>query len=409
MAETDLALFPSHPLVRRTQNPPFGMTETPDPFSFILFGREWLKMQTYIKQTLALPISTAKWDDAYGSFPDKDKVTGVLKAMRDVQGMSNEFGDPDVIRKLISKDPEYLNREKPPAELYGHIVWVAGKVSSCAGSFSDILKNLYQIIGDNVPEKERAKNFRELLVGRGGLVTLAEASQKKVAAMRVQLGTFDGKLTDANKRFTTYTGSSSEILKAAKKLVAEHETSIAALKAQADTAYDEWKKYTIAAVSASVGLVVISGGILWPVAAGVGGGLGYAAEQCRKLYNQLMEEVEKKNVDTRKKSRLVTDLTSLNTSVKDVPESMAQFKKELETIQGVWTNISMKLAEVAKYSDKELGNKTWIEKRLKIVQAVGKWDDIRKYSDKFIQKSQVSFPQAYTWGQKLPSQVTFLL
>ena len=45
----------------------------PPPNRFILFGSQWLKLQSFVGQALELPINKGDWEEKYGAFSEKTR------------------------------------------------------------------------------------------------------------------------------------------------------------------------------------------------------------------------------------------------------------------------------------------------------------------------------------------------
>ncbi|MEV0051025.1 alpha-xenorhabdolysin family binary toxin subunit A [Saccharopolyspora shandongensis] len=395
---------PSKPLTILNGPVPHGVPKPPDK-RFIVFGQDWLTMQTYIKQALALPINKADWEKDYGGFPEQEnEIKKVLSAMKNVQDLCPDFGDPDMIRKKIISDGAYLTGKTPPAEIYGHIIWLSTQVSNTAGTFKYTFESLKDVLSTGT-EKQRADNLRLILGGSGGLLSEAEKEKKKVAELGQKLAKFDQKITEANNEVAIYTSSSSKILTAANKKIGALETDVKNLHTAADEAYEEWRKYTIVAVSTSVGITVISLGLLASVGWAFGIGFGIAAIKARKLYNQMLDQIKDKEADIQKKTRLVTDLTGLNSSIPSIGDSLTRFKNNLQEIEGVWTDIAGKLGYIcSNYQDKDLANLAWVQQSLKILDAQHKWAEIQTAAQEFTQRSLVTFSPVGKWGNKLTEE-----
>ena len=396
-------LIPSNSLVLpNTKVMADSMIETPDN-RFLLFGAEWLTLQNYITQGVKLPINIGEFETKYGTFSEKSVITGCLTAMTTVQGLSKTFGNPTIIKNQIGTNPDYLTSAKPPEEIYGHIIWLANQIQNAAGTFSFTLVALLQLLGPGGgTEKQRADNLRMVLTGPGGLASTAEDMKVKTQALITKMIAFDSTFTDANQSIITYSGSSSEIMKKASDLIGQYTTDIQTSQDAANAAYKQWRDYTISAVTTSVGIMILSAGLLWPIAVGLGVGLGVAAAIARSSYNSLIDKVANLESDKQLKVNLVSDLKGLNSNVALVSPAMIKFKKNLETILGVWTDVSMNLAYITNnYSDAQLADLTWVMQSMKILDAQTKWQDISKATQLFTQNSLVSYDFSTKWGSKI--------
>lgn len=394
---------PSNPLTLENPPPPAGTD--PPPNRFILFTHSWLDLQNYIQQALALPINQGDFKEKYGDFADQALITNALAAMKNVQGLSSTFGSPATIKQQISQDPNYLFAAVPPAEIYGHIIWLATQIQSAADTFNFTFSSLQDLLSPSAGDPTtRANNLKTILVGQGGLVSTAEDMKNRTGVLLQKLVNFDTQITDANTQIQTYATSGSQLLTTANKLIGSMQDDIKNnLQPKADEAYKKWRDYTIAAVTTSVGITILTAGLLWPVGAALGIGLGIAAAKQRAAYNSLMDDIQKEGVEIGKKARLVTDMTGLNQSMTYVAPAMTTFKTNLGIIEGVWADIGGRLAYISNnYTVEQLSNYQWVQQTMKVLDAANKWKGISTTASEFTQNSLVSYDFSTKFGQKLP-------
>lgn len=374
------------------------------PTRFILFGSQWLKLQTYITQALQLPVNIGDFKEKYGEFSNaaiQGKIDGCINAFKKVNGLSGQFGDPSTLKTKIQRDPAYLQSKAPPAEIYGHVIWLSNQIQNSAGTFKFTFESLSLLMSSAQPE-QRAANLKAVLAGPGGLASTADDMRNKTNDLMKKLLAFDAQLSAANQEIQAYSGGSSSLLADVNQIIGKLKESIDSTQDAADAAYKKWRDYTIAAVVSSVLVMVLSCGLLWPVAVGLGAGLGTAAGLARAQYNALMDEVASLGIDKKKKSRLATDLTGLNSSVAMVAPAMTEFKTSLESVEGVWTDVGMNLAYIVNnYSVAQLSDLSWIMQTMKILEAQKKWGDIATTTQQFSQNSLVSYDFSSTYGTKL--------
>jgi hypothetical protein len=215
--------------------------------------------------------------------------------------------------------------------------------------------------------------------------------------------TFGGQFEEANAQVQKYTNSQSDVLKAANKLIGDLNNQITnVLQPAADAALKEWRDYTISAVTTSVGIMVLSCGLLWPVAVGLGVGLGVAASKARDAYNGLCDQINKSNVDIQRKTLLVTDLTGFNVAINKVAPSMKEFSTNLGIIEGVWVDIGANLAFICNnYTVDQLSSYPWVTQAMKIGDATAKWAAIGNVTQDFTQHSLVSYGDSTKFGSKI--------
>jgi hypothetical protein len=134
--------------------------------------------------------------------------------MKNVRALTGEFGDPTTVKQQIAATGgKYLLSKDPPNEIYAHIIWLAMQIQGAASTFNHTFGSVKEVLSPSVGTKEeRAGYLKDMLIGKGGLVSTAEEMKKKTAALLSKLATFDGKITEANNRVITFTGQQSVIL-----------------------------------------------------------------------------------------------------------------------------------------------------------------------------------------------------
>ncbi len=223
-------------------------------------------MQTAVSASMALPISKGDFATKYGSFPamDQSMITGCVSSMAAIQNLSTRFGNPTTIKQQLAVDGTYLTSVTPPDPMYGHIVWLAGQIENAASTFTSTFSILRDVLSPSAgTATERAENLRALLTGPGGLASTADDMHQKAATLSSKLALFDGDLGTAAKGIMDYSAQDSQIMKAADDLLGKLTKDIEDLRKSADEAYTEWRNYTIAAVTTSIGITILSFGMLW--------------------------------------------------------------------------------------------------------------------------------------------------
>jgi hypothetical protein len=382
--------------------PPPGVSNTP-PSRFLLFTNSWLNVQNYITATLKLPIAVNDFTATYGTFPDQALITNTVEAMKRVRGLSDTFGNPTLIKQKLITQPDYLQTTSPPDEVYAHIIWLANQIYNAANSFSYTLAQLQAFLATGTPQ-QRADNLKAILIGPGGLVSTADDMRQKTNALSTKLLSFGGKFGEANDQLQKYTGSQSQVLKDANDLIGSiNDTINNVLRPAADEALKQWRDYTIAAVTTSVGVTVLSAGLLLPVAVGLAAGLGVAATKARDAYNTVCDQIDAANQDIKRKSLLVTDLQGFNVGINQVAPAMAEFNTNLGVIESVWVDIGSNLAFICNnYTVEQLSNYSWVMQAMKIGDATAKWNAIGNVTQDFTQHALVNYDASTSFGQKLP-------
>lgn len=399
----DASMVPNNSLTIVNPSPPEGMTGTP-PNRFILFTDNWLDLQNYVQQALELPITQNDFNATYGAFSEDTLVRNTVEALKRVRDLASTFGAPVLLKKQIQSDPGYLNGKTPPPDIYAHIVWLANQIYNTAATFRWTLANLRELLAAGT-DQQKADNLKEILVGQAGLVSQAEVMKGLTQDLLKKLLAFDGSISEANEQVQRYSGQGSKLLeKANGDIGSTRDTIDNVLRPASDEAYKRWRDYTISAVTTSVGVMVLSAGLLFPISIGLGAGLGVAAEKERQAYNDLLAEIATKEEDIQKKTRLVADLTGFNKRVNQVAPALSKFKTSLETVEGVWVGMSSNLAYIANnYTVKELSSYPWIAQAMRIGDATEKWQAIGRTSEEFTANALVSYELNTRWGDNIPA------
>lgn len=357
--------------------------------SFLLFNSDWLKLQSFIAQSLQLPINSGEFTTLYGTFADQTEVTGCITAMKAINSLASTMGDPSKLQQSIASNPSYVSGPTPPAEIYAHCIWLAGQLSSTASSFQMTYQSLSQVFTGN--QQADAATLRELLTGQGGLASQAQTMLGYTQVLQKKLSDFALLFTPAENTILTYCGDESKILNDAKSAVTTDQSQITSLQQAADAAHKLWEDYTISATTTSIGVMVLTGGLLWPVAVGLGAGLGAAAAHEMSVYNDLMSQIATQNADLQKKNRLVIDLNGFNGSLGNVQACLTSFANDLATIEGVWLSQNQQLTNVAQLDDATLGNYSLVVQKMDLLNAQSKWQTIANNTSKFTTNCLVNY------------------
>lgn len=369
--------------------------------AFLLFNSDWLKVQSIVASCLALPLDQGDFTTKYGTFADQDQVTGCLSAMQAIQSLGTTMGDPTQLLAEIAQNPNYVSGPTPPPEIYAHCIWLAGQISNAASSFTLTYSSLGQIF-TGVPATDAAA-LRTILTGPGGLQSTAQQMLTYTQTLQNKLSAFQTAYSPDEATILTYCGQDSQILQDAQSIATLDASNIASLQSSAASAYKAWEDYTIEAVTISVGLAVLSGGLLLPVAAAVGGTLGYEAAKEMAEYNADMALIATDNADEIQKNRLVTDLTGLNNLLPSAQTALQNFATELTTIEGVWLDQNQQLTNIADLDDATLGNLPLITQKLDLLKAQTQWQTISSNTSEFTTNCLVTYLTTTQFPSPVPA------
>ncbi|AHJ97197.1 hypothetical protein [Hymenobacter swuensis] len=383
------ALIKSHDLVISEEGL-LKANDEPRPTSkFVIFSSDFINLQLATVTALALPIALADFDTQYGSFTSRDKVVGCVQALKDLNAHCAKFGNPAKLAAEITK----LATGDKPATLYGQIVWLSQRIANAAETFTFTYKELQEALKETDDEEERYDMLKSLLLGSGkrGLIKTAETIGKETVALRAALLKYNEEMAVVKAPIDTYFSKQSDIYKEAEKAnkdIAEKLTQKQALLESTRSAYVD---LVAAATASSVGLFIISGGMLWPLSAVAGGVLGDLAEKARKRANEIEAEIGSLSAETRKKARLVTDIGSLNQALTPLDKYLKAVCKSLEDIAGVWNDVTFRLHKIVEETSPEaLKDLDTYEQRTNIRVAQEKWKKTAEKTYDFTSKAFIT-------------------
>ena len=355
-------------------------------FKFALFSHEFIQLQLVTTQALALPIAVNSFEETYGSFESKETVTNCVEAIKKLNTLCGQFGNPAKLRSEI----EALGKGDKPPTLYGQIVWLAQRIANTAENFSLNLKSLKEILDQISDPGERYQALKEIVSGSGGLVSEAEAMEKQTTALRKDLLEYTTKMVNVKAPISKYFSKSSEIYTQAVKRNKDLTDRITIAQSELSAARDEYTKYVAAAAGSSVGLFVLSGGILWPLSAVAGGVLGHLAEQARKRANELESQISTLNAEAAQKARLVLDVSGMQLGIAPVNDQLRKVCDGLGEIAGVWNNVTSRFQNIVEQTSpdalKDLSNWLVISR---LFSAKDKWQQIAETTFDFTAKAFV--------------------
>lgn len=369
--------------------------------AFLLFNSDWLKVQSIIASCLALPIDQGDFTTKYGTFADQAQVTGCLNAMQAVQSLGTTMGNATQLLAEIAANPNYVSGPTPPPEIYAHCIWLAGQINNAASSFHLTYSSLSEIFtGDPATD---AAALRTVLTGPGGLQSLAAQVLGYTQALQTKLGTFQTAFTPDVTTILSYCTANSQILQDAQAIATLDAANITSLQASAASAYKEWEDYTISALTVSIGLMVLSGGLLWPAAAAAGGALGYEAAKEMAEYNADMALISVDTADEVQKNQLVTDLTGLSNLLPGTQSALQNFATQLTIIEGVWLDQNQQLTNIAALDDATLGNLPLITQKLDLLKAQAQWQTISNNTSGFTTNCLVTYLTTTQFPNPIPA------
>jgi len=374
---------------------------TGTPPLFCLFTEDWITMQTFIVQALQLPIAIGDFEAKYGTFADESDVEGCVAAMKAVQNLSVDFGDPTALIKQLAADPTILQADTAPTQLYTHIVWFATKLYQTAITFNQTLGQFMTLLNSTPPDQRQAL-VTEILTGDGGLQSSAVTMGQLCNDLNQAMAQFNLKLTPATDTMATYSGNATKFYTDVTNDITIDLGDVHTFQDEADAAYKLWRDLTISAVTVSVGLVVLTAGIAWPLAAVAAGVLGSQAAKARAAYDKAMDQVHTAEADEQKKIALQSDLNAFNKQMTPVNTAAQNFSDTLAKVEGVWVNIGSDLAFIVKnFTPDQFNNLPVWKEAMKLDDATQDWQTIAAAASNYTENSLVAY-HLINFGGDLP-------
>lgn len=391
--------------------PPPGLV-VPNPQAtgeplFCLFTDDWLTLQTFIMQALQLPVATANFEDKYGTFSDEQAIENCVLAMKAVQGLSVDFGDPTALMAELASNPAILQGDTAPTPIFTHIVWFATRLNEAATTYNQTLGQFETLLNPaNCGTKEQCgAMLAEVLTGQGGLQSTAQGMVALGNDLVSALASFNLKLKPSTDTLADFTSKSSTFYNDVLTDIKTDISDVATYQQAADDAFKLWKDLTISAVTTSVGLLILTGGAAWPVSAVLAGALGDAAKKARDAYDKACGQVRDAEEDEQKKILLKLDLEGFDTKMTPTNEAAQNFLQTLQKVTGVWTDISSNIAYIANnFTPAQLGDLSWIMQAMALERATQDWKTIADKSQEYTANSLVTC-HIHAFGDPLPQQL----
>lgn len=398
-----------------------GMVIPADPNSgqksqFALFSDSWLELQAYVGAATDLPIGKGDFEAKYGAVSGSRTVLDCIDAMKGVQAASTDFGDPKSLRAALIENPNLLSTAEAPDQIYTHTVWLGQRVHQTAATIA----SGYQSVLDGLsgmPPAEQVQNLKAYLFDQAmGPVPLSQQMSADVGMLIRKIGAFEQKMNEYNEKLRAYTSSSSKMIADVNTSIGSLVQQIADLEQSRDDAYRAWRDFTIAAVTSSVGcfligclLVPFTGGVSLLVggaaAIGLGVGLGVKAAQCRAKYNEYCKMIQTQGVELQKKQRLRSDLGDFDTQMQRVGPAMAKFLKNLQTVEGVWTQMNADMLAIGNsVNEGNIGSMPFLVKA-KANLAIDAWKSIDDSARQFTVESLVDYT-SLAFGDTMPESAS---
>ncbi|HEX8193939.1 MAG TPA: hypothetical protein VF552_13665, partial [Allosphingosinicella sp.] len=298
-----------------------------------------------------------------------------------------------------------LQTDTAPTEVYTHIVWFATKLYQAAMTFNQTLGQFIDLLNPKNcgSPAECGAILTQVLTGPGGLQSTAADMLTKCNDLVKALAGFNLQLKPSTDTLAQYTAQGSTFYQDVLTAIQGDKADFAVAQEAADEAYKEWKDYTIAACSTSIGLVILTGGMAWPLAAVAAGVLGDKAAKARQAYNDACTRRDNDAADEKMKEQLQVDLSGFNTQMGPVNDAAQAFLTTLQQVTGVWTGIASDLDFIAtNFTPEQLGSLSFIMQSMKLENATSDWKVIAEAANEYTTNSLVSYHIA-PFGAPIPA------
>ena len=318
-----------------------------DPGFALLVDTQWSQLQGFVAGALGVPIDATTFDARYGSFAKLADVLACVDALKDIKALGTRFGDPSRFEASILAG-EFDAGKAKPGYVFGEIIWVANRIAGAADTFRSMCDTIPLVFAQVKSPSDRRAVVRDMLLGKDGLHELAEAMAKVVDELRTQtLSPFIHDLATTKSKVDSYASASADIYQQAMSDLGAAGDLVESTTAELNREREKYTNWSGAAGGVAGGLMVLSGGTLWPVALawGLVAGL-WPAEDARKAALAQEKVLADQQDIQAKRALLVADLGSLNSYVPNVVTSLQAIDDALGKISGVWQQQQQALTDI---------------------------------------------------------------
>jgi hypothetical protein len=395
---TNPLIQPPADLLTQVTNP---QTNQPD-YAFPLQTSAWLKMQDVVTTALAFPLSSANFQDLYGTFTDESSVDTALTILGQINTTAAKYGDPQT---LISSLSEFQQSDTPPSSIYGHAVWLAAQTQTAAQQIGSLLNQGLTDIGQVTDPAQRLQDLTELLTGQGGVNSYATMLQDYISHIdpdtKEDTG-FLGAVTDfynelnpeltgqSNSSLQWYLTQSSTVYTDAQNAVSGDQQQIDQLNDQIKQLNTEYIGFTVAASVSPVLVFFPFFGIFLAIADAAT--FGVLATQVKNQLNGLTSSLNSATQDEQKKAALVTALDGFNKTAQDVECDGQDFLTAIKTLLSGWEEFSGQITtRLNALTPDDLKNWGEFMQKLGFQTAIDGWQLIETKAEEFFQAGFVQF------------------
>lgn len=401
---------------------------------FILSSGEWFDLQNRVQAILALPSDLGEYQERYGDASSGLQMKECFDAMRTLQQVAGNYGNPRSLRAKILKDPNFLaSADRPRHDAYSATVWTLELAHQNAFSLASALSGI-PASARGETQSSIVSGIKSLFLGPNQIVDNMQHTVDQLDALVNEFQEIEKELESAQLAMKTFTDQSSKTRASLDKEIGELTNKIAQLEKDRDAAYGKWLALTISAcavpaIIAIVGIVIMvllavpTGGASFAVGSAVTGAavglsaaaLGIAAGIARTSYEDLIKQVDEKQEFLKKRTAYRCDLGALDNLMKFSLPTSSEIISQLRVVKDAWTT---SLQEI-RYTVADLGvdgltSGPWL-KQAEMAAAAANWsrvdDALRAFTvGSFVDSNVIAFgaplpkddPQ---WQKKLVAMV----
>ena len=394
---TNPLIQPPAELLTQVTNPKTNQTD----YAFPLQTNAWLKMQDVVTKALAFPLSSADFQDLYGTFSDEGSVETAVNILGQINTTAAKYGDPQT---LISSLPAFRQADTPPSSIYGHAVWLAAQTQTAAQQIGSLLTEGLTDIGQETDPAQRLQDLTALLTGQGGINSYATTLQGYIGQKDPSTGKVTGflaaaadfydelnpELTGPTNSLQWYVTQSDSVYAAAQNAVSADQQQIDQLNTQIKKLNDEYIGFTVAASVSPLFVFFPFFGILLAIADAAT--FGVLATQVKNQLGDLTGSLNSATADQQKKSALVTQLGGFNNTAGDVDTDGQDFLTAIATLESGWGKFADQITTRLKaLTSDDLSNWGEFMQKLGFQTALDGWQLIGQKAEQFFDAGFVQF------------------
>jgi len=334
-----------------------GKAQNPerDPADLLRFRQERTELEKFFAHASRLPADEKAFETRYGTFQENSGVRQFVGALQEVNEMARGLGNPASLKECISEDGNYLFNPEPPAVIYHHLIWLANHIANAASTVKKGYADLAGLFDMPGSPGSRAQGVKGVLVGNGGLASIAARVQTEVRQLTDNLEPFVPRLMQVVRTFNQTT-----LLNQANETIGYLEEKTRQAQKRADEAEKKAKGW-------------------------------YGRKKRRKQYESFLKEIGANRAETEHKRLFVEDLDGFFVAADRVVPAVKRIDNKLKGIEKLFADLEDHVASVCKLATgKQLSDRNWVARALSLSDEVDKWDAIENAAHDSVQQAMVS-------------------